>query len=100
MPSALERDKATPRGQAGALRKNFPATRPAEITSAPLTLQQQLLFTAIPASRLWRLKAVAPNGAVTLGSTIYANRHEALGAGVIGGGRVGNKQWRSRYLSW
>ena len=49
------------------------------------------LITAVPAGTEWRLKAIGPDGTVALG-TIFSNRLEALGAGVLlaerWGGRV------------
>ena len=48
------------------------------------------LITAVPAGTEWRLKAIGPDGTVALG-TIFSNRLEALGAGVLVAERCGGK---------
>ena len=48
------------------------------------------LITAVPAGTEWRLKAIGPDGTVALG-TIFSNRLEALGAGVLLAKRCGGR---------
>ena len=48
------------------------------------------LITAVPAGTEWRLKAIGPDGTVALG-TIFSNRLEALGAGVLLAERCGGR---------
>ena len=48
------------------------------------------LITAVPAGAEWRLKAIEPDGTVALG-TIFSNRLEALGAGVLVAERCGGR---------
>ena len=48
------------------------------------------LITAVPAGTEWRLKAIGPDGTVALG-TIFSNRLEALGAGVLVAERCGGR---------
>ena len=68
-------------------RITFKHQDPAEATRAG---EKCPLITAIPAGTEWRLKAIGPDGTIALG-TIFSNRLEALGAGVLLAKRCGGR---------